>query len=71
MKYVHPKCLCCVKIFDTEDLFLKNGQNVKVSRITGLTERPSKDRIGRFQTLLRESVKFSNYQKLFWSRDSA
>ena len=26
---------------------------------------------GRFQTLLRESVKFSNFEKLFWSRDSA
>ena len=27
--------------------------------------------IGRFQTLLRESVKFSNFEKLVWSCDSA
>ena len=26
---------------------------------------------GRFQTLLREGVKFSNFKKLFWSCDSA
>ena len=32
---------------------------------------PATDYNGRFQTLLRESVKFSNFEKLFWSRDSA
>ena len=29
------------------------------------------EKIGRFQTLLRESVKFSEFEKLFWSCDSA
>ena len=73
-------CQCYLYLFQTVYMKLKISNHSSFN-LKGTGRNPSgkfhfdgqdqqRDK-GRFQTLLRESVKFPNIEELFWSCDSA
>ena len=62
-----------VKNYFSQIFCFSGTSGTKTDHIFG-SNRSEKDRIlciDRFQTILRESVKLSNFEKLFWSCDSS